>query len=260
MARQKIQISQQELSYLVFSSGGSYRGPCPSCGLKTFVARDIGSRIQYRCWRNSCKLSGGFPTSRSIQSITQWVKHSSDCKPEVFVLPQHFVPATSHKKALDYLKSVNALRAYEAGLCDVRYDARLDRVVFIVYYNGLMVNAAGRSLANAIPKWYNYAPNTYPYACGSDRTCAVIVEDVASAAAVSTVTTGIALLGTHLSESHVHILRNYDRLIVALDKDATVKGMHYRQVLGFYRPTSLVWLKQDLKYSNALEIHNILGI
>ncbi len=55
------------------------------------------------------------------------------------------------------------------------------------------------------------------------------------------------MLGTSLLESHIPTLRTYDRLIVALDKDATKKALDLVRRLQAIRPTSLVILDKDVK-------------
>jgi len=73
------------------------------------------------------------------------------------------------------------------------------------------------------------------------------LEDCASACSVSSFLSGIALLGTNLQDSHLPYLRKYDRLLVALDKDATKKGLQLVRRLQAIRPTSLVVLNKDVK-------------
>ena len=73
------------------------------------------------------------------------------------------------------------------------------------------------------------------------------MEDCASACSVSDTYTGIALLGTNLLDTHLPILKNYDKILVALDKDATVKALQLVRKLQSHVPTSLVVLNKDLK-------------
>jgi len=76
---------------------------------------------------------------------------------------------------------------------------------------------------------------------------AILVEDCASACAVSESTVGVALLGTNLLAEHVDILKQYDRVFVALDKDATDKAISMVRTLHSHVPTKLIVLKTDLK-------------
>ena len=54
-------------------------------------------------------------------------------------------------------------------------------------------------------------------------------------------------MGTNLQDSHLSTLRHYDRLLVALDKDATKKALEMVRRMQAVRPTSLVVLNKDVK-------------
>ena len=73
------------------------------------------------------------------------------------------------------------------------------------------------------------------------------MEDCASACSLSNFVSGVALLGTNLQDSHLPSLRKYNRLVVALDKDATQKAFQLVRQLQAHRPTSLVVLNKDVK-------------
>jgi len=105
------------------------------------------------------------------------------------------------EEAVRYLKRVNAYDAYLAGRVDIRYDFRMNRVVYLIKDGRRTVDAAGRSLVNAKPKWWRYGKSGNPFVCGSQR-LGVILEDCASACYISDIMSGIALLGTNLQDSH----------------------------------------------------------
>ena len=75
----------------------------------------------------------------------------------------------------------------------------------------------------------------------------VLILHIAGFCSVSNILSGIALLGTSLLDSHIPTLRTYDRLVVALDKDATKKALDLVRRLQAIRPTSLVILDKDVK-------------
>ena len=85
---------------------------------------------------------------------------------------------------------------------------------------------------------------------------AVIVEDCASACAVSNILTGVAILGTSLKQSHKQYLKSYDKIYVALDRDATTKAFDIANELKSYglQNIHVKALKDDLKYFNTDEI------
>ena len=57
----------------------------------------------------------------------------------------------------------------------------------------------------------------------------------------------MALLGTNLLAKHIESLKQYERVFVALDKDATDKAIAIVRTLHPYVPTRLMVLHTDLK-------------
>ena len=80
-----------------------------------------------------------------------------------------------------------------------------------------MVDAVGRTLGDLGVNGIGYGNSGLPFICGNSETC-YVVEDCASAVAVSQYGTGLALLGTNLSDSILDIVVNYPRVIVCLDR------------------------------------------
>ena len=162
-------------------------------------------------------------------------------------MPDTFVSLSRQPEAEAYVRRVNAYEAYRNGLADIRYDLRSNRVVYLIRHENRVVDAAGRALNNNMkPKWWRYGKSGHPFVCGSGR-IGVLLEDCASACSVANIISGIALLGTSLLDSHIPTLRTYDRLVVALDKDATKKALDLVRRLQAIRPTSLVILDKDVK-------------
>jgi hypothetical protein len=118
--------------------------------------------------------------------------------------------------------------------------------VYLIKDGNRVVDAVGRSLTDEKPKWWRYGRSGYPFVCGSGRV-GIIVEDCASACAVSHSYTGIALLGTSLLDTYIPILRKYKKLYVALDKDATKKALDIVIKLQDVTTTKMMILNQDLK-------------
>ena len=54
-------------------------------------------------------------------------------------------------------------------------------------------------------------------------------------------------MGTSLLDTHLPILKSYDKILVALDKDATVKALQLVRKLQSHVSTGLVVLNKDLK-------------
>ena len=112
----------------------------------------------------------------------------------VFETPEYFTSVTNNERALRYLKNNNCIDAYENRLVNIMYDPKQDRVVFMVKDGLKTVDAIGRSLNYKVkPKWYRYGKSEKLFTCG-DSQDAILVEDAASACAVSKIFTGVALL------------------------------------------------------------------
>ena len=237
---------------LTIAPEGRLRMDCPACGKKnTFSVSDTGGERLWFCFHADCGVRGrtGFSVRKDAPYHPLLKKMEPVRKPndeQVFELPETFVALSREPAAESYVKRVNAYDAYLSGRVDIRYDFRMNRVVYLIKDGRKTVDAAGRSLANIKPKWWRYGKSGNPFVCGASR-IGVILEDCASACSVSNILSGIALLGTNLQDSHLPFLRRYDRLLVALDKDATQKAFQLVRQLQAHRPTSLVVLNKDVK-------------
>ena len=115
------------------------------------------------------------------------------------------------------------------GRADIRYDFQRNRAVYLIKQGNKVVDAAGRSLDDRTPKWYRYGSSKKPFICGN-HTDAVLVEDCASASAISNIVTGVALLGTNLLQQHLESLSKYSRL--HLTKTRLTKLLTWYAYLG----------------------------
>jgi hypothetical protein len=107
-----------------------------------------------------------------------------------------------------------------------------------------------------------YGNKDVPFSCGLiEHKEAILVEDCASACAVSNVLTGIALMGTSLKESHKKHLTQYDKLYIGLDRDATVKSFGIANELKSYgiKNVHVKTLEDDLKYYGTKEIEEMFN-
>jgi DNA primase len=123
----------------------------------------------------------------------------------------------------------------------------MNRVVFLIRDGKKVVDAAGRSLDARTPKWYRYGSSRSPFISGTNLSVACVVEDCASACAVSKYATGIALLGTNLLQKHIDIIKKYDKVGVALDRDATKKATKICNELNLIMNTKFLVLEDDIK-------------
>ena len=87
----------------------------------------------------------------------------------------------------------------------------------------------------------------------------MLVEDCASACAVSEVHTGVALMGTSLPDSYIPVLKKkFKKVIVALDRDATTKAFDISNQLRYYMDTEVKILEDDLKYFDKTPIGSLV--
>lgn len=240
---------------------GRYRSDCPVCGKKnTFSVNDDGMQRLWFCFHADCNVSGrtGIKLSRDFAKLAIKKPTTKVEQPDIkFMLPDTFVSLSRNLDAELYVKSVNAYDAYLSGRADIRYDFKRNRVAYVVKNENKVVDAAGRAIDGRNPKWYRYGNSSLPFYCGSSST-AIVLEDCASACSVSALATGVALLGTNLLEPHIEMLRKYERVFVALDKDATDKAVSMVKVLCRQVPTKLMVLSRDLKNLTKEELDDFL--
>jgi len=245
---------QSLLDSLTLSAGETKRMNCPVCGgQKTFtVTNNMGSLV-WNCYKASCNVSGGKRVQLSasdirnnLGSIARETEAVAFEKPEWIVKDNKAIAAYCKQWQLD----ANAL-----GLL---YDVKESRVVFPVMQGRVMVDATGRSLTHRLPKWKRYGKGSLPYTCGSGKT-AVVVEDCVSAAVIGDATyTGVAILGTSLSDAHKKYLSQYSTAVVALDPDALPKTLQFaKELRGYVNDVKVLRLNDDLKYRNPADLHNL---
>ena len=244
----------------------THRCDCPVCnGKNTFTVTNDSGNILYNCYKNSCKIAGAIHRNMDSFTIQKILENRRMNTPESYTEPSHeeFVKPPYLTYLTQDDSSVNAfVSKWNLDPDDLMYDIRQSRVVFPVHTETeLLVDAVGRSLIGQTPKWLRYSDSPVPYVKGYGSV-GVIVEDVISAYAVGrdfTQASGIALLGTQLTEFHKQYLpKFYDKLIVALDPDALDKTISIAKELRAYIPTVMVMkLTDDLKYCKDEDMENL---
>ena len=230
-------------------SYGRFRGDCPVCYRhNTFSVTDTGFERLYYCFHADCHTKGstGVQLTKENSKVAFKERVTKQIDNADFVVPDTFVSLSRSKAAEAYVKKVGSYDAYLNGLADIRYDFQQERVVYLVKHNNKIVDATGRSLNGRKPKWRRYGNNKYPFVCGTSHTL-FIVEDCPSACCVSFSVSGLSLMGTTLLDEYVDIIKNYEKVFVALDKDATSKAYMIVRKLRNYVPTKLIVLNKDLK-------------
>ena len=232
-------------------SYGRYRGDCPSCGrVHTFSVTDTGFERLWYCFHADCHIKGstGVQLTKDNSKVAFKERTVKQTDNDEFEIPSTFVSLSRSKEAEEYVKRVASYDAYLNGLVDIRYDLQQDRVVYLVksLSNGRVVDATGRSLTNRKPKWRRYGNSGDPFLSGNGF-CGIIVEDCPSACSVSHLACGISLMGTTLLDEHIKVIKQFKKVYIALDKDATSKAILMLKKLRNYVPTKLIVLNKDLK-------------
>ena len=250
---------------LDLADGQRHRGKCPSCHRgNTFTATNEMGKLLWNCYANSCNLSGTTRINMTVEEIRKRMdsnfKIDTDkafaglnvAKPTQFVLPESVVKGTK-QDILDEYCNRYGIDSHELSL---HYDVKEDRIVFPMFLEGTMVDAIGRAVdSKVIPKWKRYGSEADGFIRGN-CTIAVIVEDCTSASVVETLgLTGVAILGTTINQNHIQGLKNYKKVIVALDPDAAPKTIEYtRKLKANGIDAFALKLLDDIKYRRAEDI------
>ena len=251
----------KHVSDLQLDVGQTKRMNCPNCnGYKTFTVTNEMGNLIWNCYKASCGVSGANKVGLTSSDMKMLLSNTyqKDNTNVTFTFPEYVVPMGNHH---DKLKSW--LDQWDIEPVDIHYDVREDRAVFPVVHNGAIVDATGRALTKRLPKWKRYGKSTYPYTHGKGSV-AVIVEDCVSAVCVSEISerfTGVAIMGTNLSEPCKHYLKRYKYVVIALDPDVLPKTISMARELSTYvdhvRPLRL---SDDLKYRNEEDINKLEDI
>jgi hypothetical protein len=235
---------QDLLNDIILKDGETIRLDCPSCGgYKTFTITKLSGSTVWNCYKASCNLKGGKGSAYSLQAY-QGLRNTEPADP-VFDLPHSFsLDIPDHM--VKYLEKNNVLKAWRQGLVDLYHDVSKDRAVFLIKKDGKPVDAVGRALGYGM-KWLRYGKSTEPFVVKTDLNHVILVEDAASACAVSEYGTGIALLGTSLTCRALEVVTKYKSVTVALDRDAFNKSLAFTRRLRQYMAANAKLLREDPK-------------
>jgi hypothetical protein len=241
-------------------TGETLRDECPRCKKdNTFTATNMGSYILYNCYHADCNLSGKIQEGVSKSSFK--TPKAPVAKEEFNVNTHFFVDVNRDERAIKYLKSTNSFDAHLENRISVVYDIKQDRVTFLISRDKQVVDACGRKLGKYGSKWHRYGSTKLPFVVQGKQNpkTAVIVEDCSSACAVSCIYSGVALLGTHLTEQSLCDIRQFDEAIICLDKDASMKSIKIAQQIKPHVPVKVKVLETDLKNLSSSEIEEFFN-
>jgi hypothetical protein len=249
---------------LDLSDGASIRSDCPICNSRnTFTASKNDGTVLYNCYKLSCSLTPGIvPINLTADEVALRLTELKETRKEViptFNIPEYITFPDSSQT--NYHRFVSRW-GLESEYKDVMYDVKDERAVFLIRdKHRKLIDAIGRALNGAVPKWYRYTGNAdvYTRCMGQPNGVVVIVEDIISAITVAKVrpnVTGMAVLGTNINHTHMEYLEDYSKIIVALDPDATNKSIEYRKEIQSWTgiDTMAMMLQDDIKYKTEEDL------
>tara|TARA_X000001388_G_scaffold17449_3_gene10810 strand:+ start:2663 stop:3511 length:849 start_codon:yes stop_codon:yes gene_type:complete len=256
-----------------------YRGDCPVChGKNTFTASKDFNKIVYNCYANKCNVKGSFTFALDSDAIVEFIMDTKESHggTSSYHINNLKLPSETNFPIIPIMPSEfcenSEIHTPANAFCgrwmidpeDVYVDPTEGRVVFPILDDlGRVVDAVGRTTTNKIPKWKRYGNSDMPYVCGYGMDAlnvCIVVEDAISAYIVHQYTgaTGVALLGTTLTEGYKQYLDRYAKIIVALDRDALPKQLQITKELRVgYKPVMAIRLHDDLKYGLDNDIDRI---
>ena len=231
------------------SVGETKRMNCPNCnGYKTFTVTNNAGAILWNCYKVTCNIKGKSRVRLTVDDIRNTNKVVQERK---FVLPEYIIPMEENHLPKYF---------YDIDTSDILHDVKENRVVFPIRHDGELVDAIGKA-EKRLPKWKRYGKSNMPYVSWSSltQTC-VLVEDCFSACvAQQHGVTGVAILGTSLTETHKKFLSNrMSRVIVALDPDALQRNLQIaKELRSWVIEVKVLRLTDDLKYRKTIDINKL---
>ncbi len=248
------------LDNIIVKEGHGININCPFCGgRKTLGIAIKDGRKLWHCFKISCGVRGVKSVGMSTATLRRKLNGVSTTQTKSLLeIPTLLSSPQYHPAVLKYLEDNNSIEAYEKGLIRVEYAPAEKRVLF---FSQEGAGAVGRSLVGDLPKWKQYGRIEGILRVGSGDT-AIVVEDVNSACVASLFhnCSGCALLGTVLSQQQKSELCTFDRVIIALDKDASRKSINLKERLEGRVNVKVVFLEEDLKCVGHVRAQDILGI
>ena len=237
---------QDLIDDLGLSEGETRRIDCPTCaGIKTFTISMVEGAAVWNCYKASCPTKGATRVSLSrdaiINRVVPLVKINTS---NVYKIPDSF-SSFFPDKMIKYMDKNNITKAWRDSEVELFHDVLQDRAVFAIKKDGIIVDAIGRALKFG-RKWHRYGDTNEPFVCGSGDDL-YLVEDAASACAIASYGTAMALLGTNLTDRALEIAKEYPRCIVCLDKDASKKALTLTVRLKQFTNTTMRLLEFDPK-------------
>lgn len=243
------------------SEGSHIRVACPNCRSNNAlsISHEYGV-IQWFCFDANCKTRGRKRTIPSVEGLKLRL-HEKAMEVKPFQVPQHWVMGITNKKCVNLLQKTNSLEPYRKGYFKVAFDPKQDRMVYLITNDVSIVGGIGRTLSNQSPKSLIYpGSQLIPLMAGKGKNL-VLTEDCASACSISNFSdyTGSPLLGTNLKDEYIRHYMKYDKIIIALDRDAKKKAEKHKDYLTYHHNNVIVWNPPaDFKDMTNVDIREFL--
>ena len=246
------------LEYSYLTDGESAAGQlCPFCrggstGETTLSISRVGERLLWKCHRASCGFSGSSGSKQSSYGGRTRAPVLRGVVGRTYVREALPLP----KEALDTLCQKYWLTS--KSIRELGWNEHYSRVVIPVFdWDGEIIGSVLRSEIGASPKALSYTEdNAVGFFHNRNSDKLIVVEDLSSAIRASEHMNAAAILGTHLNDERVAVLRNTKAKAVylALDADAFDKVIGY--VKKFRNDVCMIPVKltKDLKNLNEEEL------
>ena len=248
---------------LMLGEGETTRMHCPNCGgNNTFTASKDGGAVMYNCYKLGCGIRGAVTTGMTADEIRKRML-GLDLKVrkeiEAMPYPEYVVnPQPEHQLLHRFLGRWGLTNE------EIFYDVKDRRAVFPIKHKGVVIDAVGRALDGAVPKWFRYTgqASVFKRLLGLSNGVCVVVEDVISAIVVAQLmpnTTGLAILGTSLGPAQMEHIGDFYKVIIALDPDAMSKTLAYKQEVEAWtgKKTKAFRLDDDIKYKLTSDVERM---
>ena len=251
------------LEYSYLTDGESAAGQlCPFCrggstGETTLSISRVGERLLWKCHRASCGFSGSSGSKQSAYGgrtrtpVLRGVVGRTYYRDST-TLPEEVAEALSRKYYL-----TNRHLSY------LGWNEHYSRVALPVFdWDGDMVGSVLRSESGASPKALSYTEdNAVGFFRNRESDALIVVEDLYSAMRASDYINAAAILGTHLNDERISVIKHSQASVVylALDADAFDKVIGY--VKKFRNDVRMIPVKltKDLKNMSPTELEEFFN-
>jgi len=247
---------QQYVIDLELPIGYSVRQKCPICHRQnTFGASNDMGVLKWQCFSASCGTRGiteGNLTANDIRSLMN--REDVPVEP----IPIEF-PMSVTRTLPDCAREWLAYWGIPYSPNKHYWDIKDSRVVFPIKKGHVLYDATGRTLNKVVtPKWKRYGGSGLPFVVGEGNVAVVVEDAISASVCASEGYVGVALLGTNLMESHALSLLKYDKVIVALDPDASMKSLaHVKELRRHIRKAVALKLDDDIKYRLEVDLDKL---